>query len=313
MNSRNEDKLSMYNKVRLFLKDHIADISAIIPSAAAAKSDFDNQIGDLMLVAAQSGAQTTGYTQIKENARVKLEQIMLKAVRSLKAYSIDSSMPDLRAQTEYSRSEIERFRDGDLYTTALRIHGLTQVHIAALIDYAFTPANLTTLKGNITTFFEVIQLPKDKIGERSSYNKLIDIKISEIDTLLRDRLDTYMSLVEFDDVQLYEQYRSARSIDTSRGYGNSKSYKGSIAAGLTVVVVKQNYDADRTYTFLNKGNSELSFGLSTNGTDFSGTVVTLQPSDEISRDAGDLSGEGEFLLVQNLSAVDGAWEVEADK
>ena len=122
-----------------------------------------------------------------------------------------------------------------------------------------------------------------------------------------------MDLIEFDFPQLYAQYKSARSIDNSGGGSSSKQYSGSISAGLTSVIVKQDYDADRSYTFINKGNVDLQFGLSIDGINIDGTSVTLQSGDEISRDASDLSGSGEFLIVINTGSIDGEYKVEADK
>ena len=99
------------------------------------------------------------------------------------------------------------------------------------------------------------------------------------------------------------QYKSARSIDNSGGGSSSKQYSGSISAGLTSVIVKQDYDADRSYTFMNKGNVDLQFGLSIDGINIDGTSVTLQSGDEISRDASDLSGSGEFLIVIKVALM----------
>ena len=313
MNNRNEDKLSMYEKVQLFLKDHIASISAIIPNAVNVKADFDQKIQDLMMTIANAGMQTTGYTQIKENARQQLETSLLRIIRGLKAVAIDNQLLDLKAKSDYSRTEIERFRDSEIYTTTLRIFDLATANQSLLANYAITPTHIQDLKTFNDSFFEVIQLPKDKIGERASFNQLIEIQMSDIDMLLRERLDTYMELIEFDLPQLFTQYKSARAIDSSNGGYAAKTYSNIVAANLTAVIIKQTYDPDRSYTFTNKGNSELQFGLSLDGITIVGTTLTLQSGDEITRDASDLNGEGEFLLVINTSNVDGEYKVEADK
>lgn len=313
MNSRNEDKLSMYEKVQLFLKDHISAISAIIPNATNVKTDFDQKIQDLMFTIANAGMQTTGYTQIKENARQQLETALLRIIRGLKAVAIDNQLLDLKAKSDYSRTEIERLRDSEIYTTTLRIFDLATNYQTLLANYAITSLHIQDLKSYNDTFFAVIQLPKDKIGERASYNQLIDIQISSIDLLLKEQLDTYMELIEFDSPQLFAQYKSARAIDNSGGGSATKQYSGVVAGNLTAVIIKQEYNADRSYTFFNKGNSDLQFGLSVDGTSIIGTILTLQSGDEISRDASDLSGEGDFLLVINPTSIDGEYKVEADK
>lgn len=313
MNARNEDKLSMYEKVKLYLKDHIAQIQVLIPNAATVKVEFDQKINDLMEIIANAGSQTTGYTLIKENARKELEDSMVRIIRGLKAVAVDNELFDLKAKAEYSRSDIERLRDSDIYTTGLRIARLAEENKDALANYATPFSHITHLKNLNAAFFEVIQLPKDKIGERASYNSLIDIKLNEIDKLLRDKLDTYMSIIELDEVTLYTQYRSSRSIDNSRGTGTTKTYKGEVADGLTAVIVQQDYEADRSYTFYNHSEAELSFGLSTDGKTISGVTLTLQQYDEISRDASDLNDGGNFLIVVNNGRGEGVYEVNADK
>lgn len=313
MNNRNEDKLSMYEKVQLFLRDHINSISPIISNALNVKSDFDQKIQDLMITIASAGTQTTGYTQIKENARQQLEISLLRIIRGLKAVAIDNQLLDLKAKSDYSRSAIERLRDSEIYTTSIRIFDLANQNQVLLTNYSITPAHIQNLYDYKEAFFAVIQLPKDKIGERASYNQLIEIQIRSIDLLLKERLDTYMELIEFDLAQLFVQYKSSRAIDSSSGGSSSRLYSGTVSSNLTVVVVRQSYNADRSYTFMNKGDSELIFGLSLEGINITGTSLILQSGDEISRDASDLNEEGEFLLVINPSTLDGEYKVEADK
>lgn len=313
MTNRNEDKLSMYEKVQLFLNNHISTLSSIIANTAVAKTDFDQKIQDLMNTIASAGMQTTGYTQIKENARLQLETSLLKIMRGLKAVAIDNNYLDLKAKSAYTRTDVERMRDSEIYTTTLRILDLTQTYQTQLTNYAITSINLQDLKNYNNAFFAVIQLPKDKIGERASYNQLIELQMASVDALLKERLDVYMDLIEFDFPQLYAQYKSARAIDTSGGNTSNKTYIGLIMAGLTAVIVKQDYNADRTYTFMNKGNGDLQFGLSLDGISISGTILTLQSGDEITRDASDLSGAGDFLIVYNNGSIDGSYKVDADK
>lgn len=313
MKNKDEDKLSMYEKTNLFVKDHIDEISIVVKRATIEKANFDEVLNELMYIIANAGGQTTGYTQIKENARFLLERSMLKIMRALKSFAIDENLFDLKAKSEYSRTDVERLRDSDLYTTSLRIYGLANSNEIGIANYSITRDNIDKLKNYAQSFFEVIQLPKDKIGERSSYNKLIELKMAEIDAILYNKFDNYLSLIEFDNVQLYAQYRSARSIDNSRGTGSSKQYSGTVAAGLTVMVVQQDYDQDRSYTFFNKGNADLQIGLSTDGVSINSSSVTLQPGDEISRDASDLNSEGNYLLVQNMGSTEGKYEIKADK
>lgn len=313
MKGKDEDKLSMYEKTNLFVKDHIDEISTVVKRAVIEKANFEEALNELMYIIANAGGQTTGYTQIKENARFLLERSMLKIMRALKAFAIDENLFDLKAKSDYSRTDVERLRDSDLFTTALRIYGLANDNEAGIANYSITHDNINKLDTYAKSFFEVIQLPKDKIGERSSYNKLIELKMAEIDIILYDKFDNYLSLIEFDNVQLYAQYRSARSIDNSRGTSSSKQYSGTVAAGLTVMVIQQDYDQDRSYTFFNKGNADLQIGLSTDGISINSSSVTLQPGDEISRDASDLNSEGNYLLVQNIGSIDGKYEIKADK
>lgn len=313
MNNRNEDKLSMYQKVKLFLKDHITSIVSIIPNTATVKTDFDQKLDDLMLTVANAGMQTTGYTQIKENARQQLETSLLRIIRGLKVVAIDNNYPDLKAKSEYTRTEVERLRDSEIYTTTLRISDLAQTYQSQLANYAITNTHIQDLQSYNQAFFEVIQLPKDKIGERASYNRLIELQMAEIDALLKTKLDTYMDIIEFDLPQLYLQYKSSRAIDLSGGGSANKNYSGTVASNSTEIIIKQEYDADRSYRFMNKGNVELEFGISIDGVSFTGVTVKLQAGDEINRDASDLNGEGEYLLVNNASSGEGSYKVEVDK
>ena len=106
MKGKDEDKLSMYEKTGLFVKDHIDEISTVVKRAVIEKANFEEALNELMYIIANAGGQTTGYTQIKENARFLLERSMLKIMRALKAFAIDENLFDLKAKKKHPKIDV---------------------------------------------------------------------------------------------------------------------------------------------------------------------------------------------------------------
>jgi hypothetical protein len=93
-----------------------------------------------------------------------LERSMLKIMRALKAFAIDENLFDLKAKNDYSRTDVERLRDSDLFTTALRIYGLANDNEAGIANYSITHDNISKLQPTLNHFSRSFNCPKTKLA-----------------------------------------------------------------------------------------------------------------------------------------------------
>lgn len=312
MQNRLEDKLSMFEKVESFLQNNLTVLSNYMPILQSAYGDFKAKLDAILLSAQASAIDTTGYTEDKAAKRKALEQVSLKIARALTAYSSINKNLNLRAKINYGKNELEKMRDNDVYTHTKVIEEYANQYVSQLSPYGIGTAEVSDLAIKVQDFFEVIQTPKMKIEERSSYFRQLETQMSDADTHLKEVLDPLLGVIEQDEPLLYMQYKKARSIDQTGSQSSSKNYNGTIDANNVAVVATLPYDAGRTFTFKNTGNANLKFGLSTDGATIAGIEITVLAGAEIVRDSSDMHNEGDMLLVVNEEGIAGAYTVNCD-
>lgn len=312
MLNRHEDKVSSFLKTRQFLNDHHAQLSAIVPIIDVVKQTFDARLDQLLQTITAANTNITGYTTVKRTARENLQNHCVLISRALMLLASFNAMPDLLEKVNYTPSSFTKMRDTELYTTAQMLLELVAPHQTNLGMYGVTPAQVAELQTKTQDFLAVIQLPKDKIGERASYNANIDMEIRQIDETLKTQLDVAMTIIGLSNATLKSQYDSSRAIDSTNGTSNMKTATGIISAGATEKVFNLPFDPDRDVTLSNKGTVVLTFGFSLDGSTFVGTSIEVLAGEEMNLEASDLSSEGDFLLVQNNAGSSGSYEVKYD-
>lgn len=243
MNAYQEDILSMFNKVRLYLNTNIATIVTSLPIMSTARGEYETYLDALMQSIAIATDDITGYTENKAQKRKALETIMLKIARALTGYSVVNNIPELKKKVDYVKSEIEKMRDSDLYASAKRLEELTSPYQNNLSIFGVDATDVTLLNQKCGDYWVVIQLPKEKIEARAAYNQLVNKQMSELQAFLRERLDVFMSVLEFYNETLYIQYKSARSIDISGGGSSSKTYTGTVSPNATQSFTRVSYSS----------------------------------------------------------------------
>jgi DNA polymerase II large subunit len=254
----------------------------------------------------------TGYTEEKKQKRAILEKSCLKISKSLSLYAQMNNLSSFKEMVNFTPSDLTRMRDTEIYTTACKMEELLIPYQSQLSQYGISANDISQLSIDIKSFFDVIQSPKYKIGERSSLNSNLMKYMGDMDELLKEKMDVAMTIVGLTNNTLQNQYLSSRAIDDTGTISGIKTYQDTVSANSTRTVSDIDYEMDLTFTFLNKGNTPLVFGLSLDGVNFLGTVISVQPLDSITRDASDLAAEGMYLLVQNIGNTSGSYIVTVD-
>lgn len=312
MQNRLEDKLSMFQKVDVFLQLNLPVLSVSLLILNNIYADFKNKLNGVITSAQASSVNTTGYTMDKASKRKSLEQLGIKISRALSAYASISQNVNLRAKINFNKSDLEKMRDNDIYMNVKVIEEYATQYASNLLPYGISLTDISDLGQKTIAFYEVIQTPKMKIEERSSYFQQLETQISEIDKLFKEIVDPLIGVLEGDEPLLFSQYKKARSIDQTGSQSSSKTFSSTVNANSSAVVATLPYNINRTFKFKNTGSVSLFFGLSVDGVNILGTEIEAVIGSELTRDSSDMYSEGDKLRVRNDTNIDGSYIVNTD-
>ena len=308
------DKLGMYEKVLLFLTTFAAELAGVT-QIAGITTELEGNIDAITEAESIASEDTTGFTIQKKQAREALEGITLKVSQAAAAYFLSIGLPGKLKLSDYTKSELENARDNDLYVKSKKLWNLADPIKANLSAFNSGPAEVDDLNTAKEAFFDIIQLPASKRGEKTASGKDVEELMAETDELLNG-LDIYMNTFSANE-NLYSQYKSARAIDLSGG-GSSNIRQGAIAAS---AVENAAYNAgviehDTLIAFTNTGTTAglvFYFGeTATSPPTGVPVTVTLDAAESEQQQAGDAgwSGARTFLNIYNPAAGAGAWKTE---
>jgi len=313
MNDSQENKLSMFIKVDTFLTNNAAALAAVT-QIAGIKTALETLIDNITTTGGLIIDDTTGYTIEKSIKRAELEAIMLKVAHAATGYYASIENPTGFKTADYTRSELHASRDSELYTRAKRLHTFVTPIAALLTGFNSGPADVADLDAKKEAFFDVIQNPQTKRGEKSA--AVIDLEnyFTDADSLLFT-LDAYMNTFEAVNLNLFNQYQSARSIDDLGGGSGSgetiiSTVQNSIAAGATVNVGALPSGTQKVKMAVTS-NGPLEFGLSVDGNTFNGNTTSSSSSTPVVYNVSDFASAGSLMLVRNQSAtLAGAYRID---
>lgn len=301
MKNVHEDRLGMFTKVAQFLTDNERALTTHLPAIRQSKQRLDTAIVQIMDKTAETQIASAGYTAIKAAARLRLENNFLRLGRTLSAYAVVNARPDLTANSNFSRSTVEKMRDNDLYIHAKMLLDLAMPIMGHLIDFLYTATEQYEYETSQTAFYSVIQLPKMQIGNRALRNTEVVKLMSDTSTLLANELDVLMSLIEYADANLFALYHAHRQIDHSGGRTPYNVIEDTAAPNSTTAVAAIEYDAAIELEVKNTGADALIIGISTNNINLEGTPVEIVAGETKTVLLSNLGTQGDFLLVKNAN------------
>jgi hypothetical protein len=315
MNDIQQNKLGMFEKVNNYLTDNAA-VLASVTQIADLQSDLNKLINSITDAAGISGSDTTGFTIQKATERTDLETIALKVSRAAAAYFLSIGEPGNIKLADYTKSELDSARDNDLYVKAKYLHKIVQPVEANLTAFNSGPDDVDDLSDALQDFFNVIQVPAEKKGEKAVYTKGLEVLFKEGDTLL-DSLDVYMLTFEAVEPLQYALYKAARSIDDSGG-GSQNIKKGTapMESIVNVPFAPGKLQADTVLQLENLNpTGELTYYFSDSPTGGTGTATVLTevgPDSNVQKVAVEMgySATHIYLNLFNPSLTAAEWKVE---
>jgi hypothetical protein len=224
MNSAQEDRFGMYLKVDLFLVTHALDL-AFNPAIGTGRTALNSLISLISQSDSTATRNITGFTAAKNLHRAQqIAQFKLVRAGMLGYYTAN---PDIKNKTivNFTDSEIDKFRDSELYMKSDQVLDLALPVKALLLPFGVAAAEVDSLEtlNNIWQAMEPIGRQEEGVNKASAED--VVKYMAQAISLLTDTMDSYLKVVQYTNPNLYSQYLTARMIDDSGGNSGSEGFE----------------------------------------------------------------------------------------
>ena len=211
MLKRLENKLMMLNTVLSFLKQNrsLWEASLVMVELIA---NLESLIGEIESLRLQTESNLTGITAEKNNQQ---EDLIDKAYELSSVLYAMASLADnkvLQAKVDFTESELQNIRGGDLLATCTAVVAIVKENLTALERFEITEADATELENLIASFGENIPAYRVSVTERKAANEKMKELFLKIDNLLNEQVDRMMVRYKNTSPDAYVAYTNARSI-----------------------------------------------------------------------------------------------------
>jgi hypothetical protein len=300
MNSIQENKISMYLKVRTFYSNNLTVLNASMPGLTSIVNTFNARLDQLTTFEQKAMEANDGFATQKQVNRADMTDKLMQIAGALRAHALVVQDEPLAAKAFTNKSTLNQMRDTDIIFWSENLAILAASFATALVPYGITAAKLTALNSANAKYRASIQTPADQRGESAAAGLEVDKKIIELDGSLRI-LDSLMESIRVDNSLLYNNYQANRLIDDNASGNTTPDVAVTVAAASTIVLYRVPYNSGRSFRVSNKGNDAILVGLSADAASFTNRNFTLDAKGETNKLSSTLAKDGDFLLVQNTS------------
>ncbi|MGB4776058.1 MAG: carboxypeptidase-like regulatory domain-containing protein [Daejeonella sp.] len=206
-----EKKMSMYLVVSKLLALVNPAIINLMPKFALHLAAFNTNLELLQAARETQETDSSGQTVNKKGLKKSLIAKTMNVVVKLKAFALNSELPALAAEVNYSESDLLRSADTILRDQCQVIFSRAEAHAGELEAYGFTALMLTELKAAISAYVTSIPQPKLSINAKKLATGQMNELFKAQDTLL-GKLDVLTELVKENEPAFYTNYANSRRI-----------------------------------------------------------------------------------------------------
>ena len=207
----------MYRSVESVLTLNAASWTGL-PAFESAAMAFSQKLVQLIAAGNTQNTLTSGISRHKQELRLTAATAVGKIAKILRAYAMDNGLIELDEGMKISSSRLLHESEEDGLQLMDFVLVTANAHISNLADYGLVPADVTEAENACQEFRAILVTPRSAIVSRKEITRTIDALASELDALLRNKLDLLMEVKESSDATFFRAYRDARMV---LGYGGS--------------------------------------------------------------------------------------------
>jgi len=144
-----------------------------------------------------------------ENAMISLA---LKFAKVLNVYASIKGLEELKAASKIGYTDFYNMRNIDKLEGAGNILKHAESHISDISDYGVTPSDLTAFEQAIKNFRDCLNDRAEKRSERGAYREKLTSLFADMNTIIKERLDSLIILFKESNRIFYDAYWKARVI-----------------------------------------------------------------------------------------------------
>ena len=212
MNRKQERKFSMYNAVSNYLKNVDTTVIDKMPLMPEAMEALQKSIDEIRTISENQQQSRKAYRQIKQATREEVENTFYHLLGIVKSYAVNTNNQLLRDQVSYSLSSLKNMSDGNLQVATGIILEKANENVADLAIYGATVASLTAAEDLRTVYISKMADPRNAISFKAEETKLLKIEFAIADKLLEQKMDTFIIIIKYSDMTVYDIYKNNRKI-----------------------------------------------------------------------------------------------------
>ena len=212
MNRKQERKFSMYNAVSNYLKNVDTTVIDKMPLMPEAMEALQKSIDEIRTISENQQQSRKAYRQIKQATREEVENTFYHLLGIVKSYAVNTNNQLLRDQVSYSLSSLKNMSDGNLQVATGIILEKANENVADLAIYGATVASLTAAEDLRTVYISKMADPRNAISFKAEETKLLKIEFAKADKLLEQKMDTFIIIIKYSDMTVYDIYKNNRKI-----------------------------------------------------------------------------------------------------
>lgn len=211
MTRRQEAKFKMYRVIEAWCDNNVA-ITSLNAAFTVALGDFKVKIVAIDAMAQQREVPITGIAVDKSSSKQQMCEAAADTAALVYAFAATRGDATLKAEVNFSVSELMRMRESSLAERCQAIHDTGAANLAALNDYGVTAAKLTALQTLIDAFTAETPKPRTAIAERKTETANLVALFKDADQILEERMDKLVVAFKAADPDFVSTYDAARRV-----------------------------------------------------------------------------------------------------
>ncbi len=208
-------------------KRHEEELAGI-PKLVSAINDFENALNEINAIALSHSTKTLGVASYKMQKLETLFEAVLEVHAAYTALAEELSDPGMRIRNHVPHSVLSRMNAVTLKTHIARVAEELIATGSALEPYGIGNNRIGEILQVIEESTTIISKPRLAIVERKSLTASLDVKVEEIDRIVKLRIDNMVRLLKRALPDFFNEYFAARKVISS-GVRRSNPSAGSNA------------------------------------------------------------------------------------
>jgi hypothetical protein len=312
MDTKQENKVGMFNKVRAFFASNLSRYSDY-PVLTGTIASFNSTIDAILKQDGIATEDSTGYTDQKNRNRSDIASKAVIAAGALMALgSISNNLP-LREMSYQPESHFKVLKDIDALILCIAIKQLLIENADALVPYGVDGAFITNYNLSLNKYSKSLGTAGEKKAVKVAAGKEVDKLMLEADRQLNGIIDPIITSSNTKMYTLFTQYQNVRLIDDQASGISTPDFREILEPGTFKVITTLPYTSTRGFKVKNKGMNPINWGLSTAADAFTNAIQVINSKSTSTKLSATLGKLGDILLMHNPTDIPISIEVSVIK